>query len=75
VDWCIHELVKDVFVQYWYQSLCNNFEFMKNKCQQLFAVQALLGAPTHPQAPDGPKCEFKGENSGKKKSWGTFPDS
>jgi hypothetical protein len=25
VDWCIHELVKDVFTQYWYQSLCKNF--------------------------------------------------
>jgi hypothetical protein len=44
VDWCIHELVGDVLTLYWYQSLCKNFGFVNNKCQQLFVVGALLGA-------------------------------
>jgi hypothetical protein len=44
VDLCIHELVRDVFIQYWYQSLCKNFGFVNNKHQQLFVVGALLGA-------------------------------
>jgi hypothetical protein len=44
VDWCIHELVRDFFTQYWYQNLCKNFGFMNNKHQQLFVVGALLGA-------------------------------
>jgi hypothetical protein len=44
VDWCIHELVKYVLTQYWYQNLCKNFGFMNNKHQQLFVVGALLGA-------------------------------
>jgi hypothetical protein len=30
---------------------------------------------THPQAPYGPNCESKGEDNGRRKSWGTFPDS
>ncbi len=42
VDWCIHELVKDVLSQY--QSLRKNFGFVNNKRQQLFMVGALLGA-------------------------------
>jgi hypothetical protein len=29
----------------------------------------------HPQAPYGPNFESKGEDSGKRRSWGTFPDS
>ncbi len=44
VDWCIHELVRDVLVQYWYQTLCKNFGFMNNKHQQFFVVGALLGS-------------------------------
>jgi hypothetical protein len=44
VDWCIHELVRNVLIQYWYQSLCKNFGFVNNKRQQLFMVGALLGA-------------------------------
>jgi hypothetical protein len=44
VDWCIHELIRNVLTQYWYQSLHKNFGFMNNKCQQLFVVGALLGA-------------------------------
>ncbi len=24
VDWCIHELIEDVLIQYHYQSLCEN---------------------------------------------------
>jgi hypothetical protein len=31
VDWCVHELVGDVFTQYWYQSLHKNFGFVNNK--------------------------------------------
>jgi len=37
VDWCIHELIGDVFIQYWYQSLCKNFGFVNKKCQHLMA--------------------------------------
>jgi hypothetical protein len=44
VDLCIHKLVRDAFIQYWYQSLCKNFGFVNNKHQQLFVVGALLGA-------------------------------
>jgi hypothetical protein len=44
VDQCIHELVRVVFNQYWYQSLQKNFGFVTNKRQQLFVVGALLGA-------------------------------
>jgi hypothetical protein len=44
VDWCIHELVRNVLTQYWYQNLHKNFEFMNNKHQQLFVVWTLLGA-------------------------------
>jgi hypothetical protein len=44
VDWCIHELVKDVLTHYWYQNLRKIFRFMNNKHQQVFVVGALLGA-------------------------------
>ncbi len=32
------------------------------------------GFLTHPQAPYGPNYESKGEDSGRKRSWGTLPD-
>jgi hypothetical protein len=44
VDWCVHEFVRVVLTQYWYQSLQKNFGLVNNKRQQLFVVRALLGA-------------------------------
>jgi len=42
MDWCIHELLEDVLLHYWYQSLKNNWCFVLNEKQGWFVVNVVI---------------------------------
>jgi hypothetical protein len=50
VAWCRHQLLGDVLLHYWYQSLRKNWGFVPNKKQEQFVINIVLHARDIPNS-------------------------